>query len=205
MEKKVKAAAKKTETVANKSLTKINKTVKNINEEVTATVEGVMGDVKISSKEIRAVVAKSAKEVAKKMNTTKNINKIKATAEKVNNQIQETLSEVFEDVKASGKEMQANAAKMAKEAIENIDVTERVGAVKKAVKNANNYTLETAEEMVDGMIVNGEKWQNIAAKAVKSGFKVAERQQEMMFSTLEAVKGQLGNSAVRLRNIFKNN
>ena len=205
MEKKVKAAAKKTETVANKSLTKINKTVKNINEEVTATVEGVMGDVKISSKEIRAVVAKSAKEVAKKMNTTKNINKIKATAEKVNNQIQETLSEVFEDVKASGKEMQANAAKMAKEAIENIDVTERVGAVKKAVKKANNYTLETAEEMVDGMIVNGEKWQNIAAKAVKSGFKVAERQQEMMFSTLEAVKGQLGNSAVRLRNIFKNN
>ena len=65
--------------------------------------------------------------------------------------------------------------------------------------------METAEEMVDGMIVNGEKWQNIAAKAVKSGFKVAERQQEMMFSTLEAVKGQLGNSAVRLRNIFKNN
>ena len=75
MEKKVKAAAKKTETVANKSLTKINKTVKNINEEVTATLEGVMGDVKTSSKEIRAVVAKSAKEVAKKMNTTKNINK----------------------------------------------------------------------------------------------------------------------------------
>ena len=112
---------------------------------------------------------------------------------------------VFEDVKASGKEMQANAAKMAKEAIENIDVTERVGAVKKAVKNANNYTLETAEEMVDGMIVNGEKWQNVATKAVKSGLKLAERQQEMMFSTLETVKSQLGNSAVRLRNIFKNN
>ena len=205
MEKKVKAAAKKTETVANKSLTKINKTVKNINEEVTSTVEDVMGDVRTSGQEIRAVVTKSAKEVAKKINTTKSINKIKATAAKVNTQIQEAASEIFEDVKASGKEMQANAAKMAKEAIENIDMTERVGAVKKAVKNANNYTLETAEEMVDGMIVNGEKWQNIAAKAVKSGFKVAERQQEIMFSTLEAVKGQLGNSAVRLRNIFKNN
>ena len=205
MEKKVKAAAKKTETVANKSLTKINKTVKNINEEVTSTVEDVMGDVKTSSKEIRAVVSKGAKEVAKKINTKNSINKIKATAEKVNNQIQEAASEIFEDVKASGKEMQANAAKMAKEAIENIDVTERVAAVKKAVKNANNYTLETAEEMVDGMIVNGEKWQNVAAKAVKSGLKLAERQQEMMFSTLEAVKGQLGNGALRLRNIFKNN
>ena len=205
MEKKVKAAAKKTETVANKSLTKINKTVKNINEEVTSTVEDVMGDVKTSSKEIRAVVSKGAKEVAKKINTKNSINKIKATAEKVNNQIQEAASEIFEDVKASGKEMQANAAKMAKEAIENIDVTERVAAVKKAVKNANNYTLETAEEMVDGMIVNGEKWQNVATKAVKSGLKLAERQQEMMFSTLEAVKGQLGNGALRLRNIFKNN
>ena len=123
----------------------------------------------------------------------------------MNNQIQEAANEIFEDVKASGKEMQANAAKMAKEAIENIDVTERVGAVKKAVKNANNYTLETAEEMVDGMIVYGEKWQNVATKAVKSGLKLAERQQEMMFSTLEAVKGQLGNGALRLRNIFKNN
>ena len=205
MEKKVKATIAKTETVANKSLTKINKTVKNINEEVTSTVEDVMGDVKTSSKEIRTVVAKSAKEVAKKINTAKSINKIKATAAKVNNQIQEAANEIFEDVKASGKEMQANATKMAKEAIENIDVTERVGAVKKAVKNANNYTLETAEEMVDGMIVNGEKWQNVATKAVKSGLKLAERQQEMMFSTLETVKGQLGNGAVRLRNIFKNN
>ncbi len=203
--KGVKKAAAKTETVANKSINKIAKTAKNINNEVSEVVETIMEDVKANSKEIKAVATKTVKEAAKKINMKKSSNIIKATAEKVNSQIQETMTEVFEDVKANGKEMQANAAKMAKEAIENINVTERVGTIKNAVKNASDFTLETAEELVDGMISNGEKWQNVAAKAMKSGLKLAERQQEITFSTLEAVKGQLSHTAIRLRNIFKNN
>jgi alanyl-tRNA synthetase len=205
MENTAKKSVAKTQTVANKSINKIAKTAKSINTEVTDTIEDVVADVKASRKEITALATKTVKEAAKKVNTTKNINKIKATAGKVNTQIQATANEIFEDVKASGKEMQANTIKMAKEAIENVNITDRMDTVKKAVKNANDVTLETAEELVDGMFANGEKWQNVAAKAVKTGLKIAEKQQDLMFSTLEAVKGQFGTSANRLRNIFKNN
>ena len=212
MENTAKKSVAKTQTVANKSMNKIAKTAKNINTQVTDTVEDVMTDVKTSGKEISALATKTVKEAtktvkeaAKKVDAQKSINKIKATAGKVNAQIQATATEVFEDVKASGKEMQANTVKMAKEAIENVNITDRMDTVKKAVKNANAFTLETAEELVDGMFANGEKWQNVAAKAVKSGLKIAEKQQDLMFSTLEAVKGQFGTSANRLRSIFKSN
>lgn len=205
MENTAKKSVAKTQTVANKSINKIAKTAKNINTQVTDTVEDVMADVKTSRKEISALATKTVKEAAKKVDAKKSINKIKATAEKVTTQIQATANEVFEDVKASGKEMQANAVKMAKEAIDNVNITDRMDTVKKTVKNANDFTLETAEELVDGMFSNGEKWQNVAAKAVKSGLKIVEKQQDLMFTTLEAVKGQFGTSANRLKNIFKSN
>ncbi len=203
--KGVKKVAAKTETVANKSINKIAKTAKNINNEVSEVVETIMEDVRVNGQEIKAVATNTLKEAAKRINMKKSSNIIKATAEKVNNQIQETMTEAIGVARVNAKEMQANAFKMAKEAIENIDVTERVGTIKTVVKNASDFTFETAEELVDGMISNGERWQNVAAKAMKSGLKLAERQQEITFSTLEAVKGQLGHTAVRLRNLFKNN
>ena len=79
-----------------------------------------------------------------------------------------------------------------------------VAVNKKVAKTANEFTLETAEKLVDGVITNGEKWQNVANKAVKGGLKLAERQQDIVFSTLETVKGQLVNSATKLRKMFNN-
>jgi hypothetical protein len=77
--------------------------------------------------------------------------------------------------------------------------------VKKAAKNANTFALQTAEELVDGAVVNGEKWQTLTEKAVKSGLKLAAKQQDIVFTTLEAVKVQMGGTAKRFKKLFANN
>lgn len=213
------------ETVTEKapsSLNKIAATAKTINAEVKETASSLLDEVvaeskavkEIATKSVKEVVAegktvkeiatKSVKEAAEKIHVSENVEKIKATAKKINSQIKETATEIMGDVVANRKELQANANKMAIEAIENINVTERVATLKQTVKKANDFTLETAEELVEGFATNGEKWQGVANKAVKSGLKVAARQQDMVFSTLEAVKGQLMNSAARLKSIIKN-
>ena len=117
----------------------------------------------------------------------------------------ETATEIMDDMMANRKELMANANKMAIEAIENVNITERVATLKTTVKNANDFAFETAESIVDGIAVNSEKWQGVAQKAYKGGMKVAGRQQKIMTSTFETVKGQLTDSATRLKNIFKNN
>lgn len=198
--KSVKEAAKKLEMT--KSVNKIKKTAKNVNNEVIETANEIVKEVKANTKAVKNIATKSAKEVAEKMHVAENISKIKETAKKVNSQIMETATELLEDAKGNAKELQANANKMAIEAIENVNITERVATLKKTAKNVNEFALETAEELVDGFAVNGEKWQGIANKALKNGLKLAERQQDIVFSTLETVKGQLVNSANRLKNIF---
>ena len=213
------------ETVTEKtpsSLNKIAATAKTINAEVKETASDILNEVvaetkavkEIATKSVKEVVAegktvkeiatKTVKEAAEKIHVSENVEKIKATAKKINSQIKETASEILDDVIANRKELQANANKMAIEAIENVNVTERVASLKKTVKNANDFTFETAEELVEGFATNGEKWQGLANKAVKSGLKVAARQQDMVFSTLETVKDQLKNSAARLKSIIKN-
>ncbi len=200
--KSVKEAAKKVNMT--RSAAKIKKTAKSVNAEVKETATEVVKEAKANVKAVRAIARKSAKEVSETLHVTENVNKIKATAMKVNNQIKATATELLEDAKTNAKTLQANTNKLAIETIENVNITEGVATIKKAVKNTNEFALETAEELVEGFAVNGEKWQSIANKAVKTGLKLAARQQDIVFSTLETVKGQLMNSANRLKNIVKN-
>lgn len=155
-----------------------------------------------STKEVRAVATKSVKEVAEKIDFSDSVAKIKSTAKNINTQLKETAADIMEDVKENGKELRTAANKLAKEAIENVNLTERLSTIKKAAANTNAYALETAEELVDGLAVNGEKWQAITEKAVKNSLKLAAKQQEIVFTTLEAVKVQLGGSAKRFRKLF---
>ncbi|MFT5167079.1 MAG: hypothetical protein ACI8P3_002316, partial [Saprospiraceae bacterium] len=69
----------------------------------------------------------------------------------------------------------------------------------------NTYTLKTAENVVDGAIVNGEKLQDITNKAVKGSLKLAAKQQDIVFDTLETVKVQLNHTVVRFRKLFSKN
>ena len=223
MENTAKKATKKAADTTPSSIDKIAKAAKTINVEVTETANGIINDfvtegkavaeiasksikeVLTEGKQVREIAAKSAKEAAEKIHVKENVAKIKATAMEINRQIKETATEIMDDMMANRKELMANANKMAIEAIENVNITERVATLKTTVKNANDFAFETAESIVDGIAINSEKWQGVAQKAYKGGMKVAGRQQKIMASTFETVKGQLTDSATRLKNIFKNN
>lgn len=200
------------------SVNKIKSTAKNVNAQLKETATEVMEDVKENGKELRTAAAKLAKNVNAQLKETatevledvkENGKELRTAATKlaknVNAQLKETTTEVVEDVKENGKELRATVKKLAKEAVDNIHLTERLNQLKKAAQKTNNYALETADTLVDTVAANSEKWHKVAEKAVKTGLKMADKQQELVFSTLEAVKGQLGGSAKRLKKLFTNN
>lgn len=204
-----KSAKANKETVNKNNLTKnvdrIQKTVKNVNKEVVKTAGEVIDNVVTNGKELRTLATKTVKEAGKKIDLNNSIEMIRKTTISVNDQVWKTAEEVMGDVTTSGKEMITVAAKTAKEAIENIDLTGQLDTVKTTAKKVNKVALETADNVVEGVFDNGEKWQNVAAKAVKGGLHLAGRQQEIVFDTLETVKGQLSQSAIRFRKLFGNN
>ena len=206
--KSAKATAKKA-TAKKSNLTKnvdrIQKTAKNVNKEVVKTAGEVIDNLVTNGKELRTLATKTVKEAGKKIDINNSIEMIRKTTISVNDQVWKTAEVVMEDVTASGKEMVSVAAKTAKEAIENIDLTEQLDTVKTTAKKINKTALETADEVVEGVFTNGEKWQNVAAKAVKGGIHLAGRQQEIVFDTLDAVKGQFNISVNRFRKLFGNN
>jgi hypothetical protein len=202
-------SSKATATAKKNNLTKnvdrIQKTAKNVNKEVVKTAGEVIDNVVNNGKELQALATKTVKEASKKIDLNTSVEMIRKTTTSVNEQVWKTAEAVMGDVTATGKEMVTVAAKTAKEAIENIDLTGGLDTVKKTAKKANKVALETADTMVEGVFVNGEKWQNVAAKAVKGGLHLAGRQQEIVFDTLDTVKGQLTQSAIRFRKLFGSN
>lgn len=144
-----------------------------------------------------------------KVDFSDSINAIVDTAKTINTQVREVANEVVENIKENSeplKEMTITPVVDAYNRTYN-RVTETINMenINKAAKEMNDYTLKTAEGLVDGALENGEKWQGIATKAVKGGLKLAEKQQDMVFETLEAVKDQLTNNAGRLRKLFSKN
>ena len=131
-------------------------------------------------------------------------NLIKKTAKSINTQMQEVVSEVAEDLKGNGSQLANKAMAPVKKAygkinesinLENLDLV-------KTGKKVNDYAFNTAEEIVDGVIVSSEKWQGVAEKAINGGLKMAAKQQEMVFETMETVKGQLVKSSKRFQKLL---
>ncbi len=201
--KTVKKSAKKSNLT--KNIDRVQSTVKSVNKEVLKTAGEVVDDILENGKELKTIATKTVKEAGKKINFGDSVEMIRKTTNSVNAQVWKTTEEVLDDIAESGKELVDVAAKTAKEAIENINLTEKLNTVKKTAKNVNEFTLETAEEIVDGVFSNGEKWQDIAAKALKGSLQLAGKQQEIVFDTMEAVKGQLTESAARIKKLFKSN
>ena len=65
----------------------------------------------------------------------------------------------------------------------NIKVTEKLNnaieTAKSSVKKANDYALNTTEEVVLETITIAEKWQKVTDKALKGGVKLMENQQNL--------------------------
>ena len=158
---------------------------------------------------------KSAKKTNKKIDFKDSVKAIKETAKTVNTRVKNVADEVTEDLMENGGHFKDYAVASAKEAygkaydkvnetVETVAENVTIEKISKAAKRINDYTLKTADEFVDGAFENGEKWQEITTKAVKGGLKLAEKQQEIVFDTLETVKGQLTDTAVRVRKLFFN-
>ncbi len=153
-------------------------------------------------------VKKASKKVTKvEMNET--FNKVKDTAVKVNTQVLEAATEVMDDMRENGKYWVETATQKVKDTVNDFDMadvaTATVNTAKETAKTANKVALDSAEDLVDVAFENGKKLQSITAKAIDGGFKIAAKQQDIVFTTLETVKGQFTKNASRFRDLFKAN
>lgn len=229
--KTTKVATKK----AKSTMEQISATADVINTEIVGTTQAMVADVKADANDFKASLMNGVKEVTDTLDIEDNVNRIKETAKIVNVQVTETATEIMDDVKETGKKIKAVTAKLAKEAVDSLEINERLSTVKetaakvnlkvkatatnlvddavengkkwrkdarKSAEKANEYALVAADELVEGVLSNGEKWQKITNKAVKGGLQLAEKQQEIVFSTLEAMKTQTLNSVERLKKLF---
>jgi hypothetical protein len=207
MEKAIKTTAKKATTVKNEVVAAVKTTVKEAKataEKAPVTMTELVEDIKEMGQEIKSVATKNLDKIAEKVGVPDAIQKVKKVAAKANDQFMDMTEDFTEELKEKSAEFKSTTKKLAKEAIENIQLNDRLQAVKKAARNANNFALETSEELIETMTANGEKWQKVTEKALNSGLKLAEKQQNIMFNTLEAVKGQLAGSAMRFKKLIKN-
>lgn len=152
---------------------------------------------------------KKVKQTNNKFDFSDSINSIKETANTVNGQVKQLAGEVVGDLKENGEQLRdiavAPVKKVYNKAYTRVTETVNTDNLVKATKSVNDYTLKTATEVVDGAIVTSEKWQGVAAKAVKGSLKLAAKQQTIVFDTLDTVKDQLTQSASRLKKLFSNN
>lgn len=76
--------------------------------------------------------------------------------------------------------------------------------LKKQAIILNKELLKASNEWVDGSVVAAEKWQNLTERMVKTGLKMFSKQQDLLFNTLETVKGQVNTSAKRFNKLVGN-
>lgn len=74
--------------------------------------------------------------------------------------------------------------------------------VKKTAKKLNKKAIKLSEALVEEGLATGEQWQAILAKAIKNGTILMDKQQDMMFDTLEEVKEQVLKGNFRFRKLF---
>jgi len=196
-----KKAKKSTKKAATTNFDKIIKTAKKVNKEVLTTATELLEDARENGETVRSAASTTMEKVQLK----DSFKKVVKTTQKVNAQVVETATEVLEDVMETSKMWGAATLETVKNRIEDIDVKANVTQIKTTAKQVNDFALSTADDMLDDAFDSGKKWQGVANKAVKGGLHLAERQQEIVFDTLETVKGQLLSSASRVRTLFSRN
>ncbi len=170
---------------------KIKESAKALNTQAKVSATEIVDEVKDITVEMSKVATKAVNQIAKKVDVKGNVAKAKKVAKKINNEVMENVEE-----------FKKTSTKLANDLVENMQVTDRMNAMKGAIKNANKVALETSYNLIDGVEVNVEKWQGVAEKAIKTGIKLADKQSEMMFSTLEEVKVHVGNVSNRFQKLF---
>lgn len=85
-------------------------------------------------------------------------------------------------------------------------ITKKAGTVvakaKTSVKKANNYALNTTEDVVLETITMASQWQKVTEKALKDGVHLMANQQDLIFNSLEIFKANLIDGKKKLNKIF---
>lgn len=95
---------------------------------------------------------------------------------------------------------------MSTEKTKKVNVTDTINnavtTAKNSIKKANNFALNTTEDVVLETITIASEWQKVTDKALKGGVKLMENQQNLMFDALETLKVQLLDGKKKLRKVF---
>lgn len=89
--------------------------------------------------------------------------------------------------------------------IERFNVEQAIQRVKETSIDVNNFALEATEDLVNETIARTEQWQGIATKAIEGSIKLASKQQDIVFDTLESLKGQFAHSKKRFSALVSKN
>jgi hypothetical protein len=170
---------------------KIADSAKALNTQLKVSATEIVDEVKDMTVEVSKVAQKSLKQIAKKVDVKGNVAKAKKAVEKLNTEIT-----------ANVEDFKKNTTKLATDMVENMNVTDRLEKVKKSINNANEMAVKNTTELIDGIEIHATKWQGVAEKAIKTGLKLVDNQSNMMFTTLEAVKGQVGKTSNRFKKLF---
>ena len=82
------------------------------------------------------------------------------------------------------------------------NVTDAVETAKKTISKANNYALNTTEEVVTETITIAAQWQKVTEKALKGGVQLLDNQQNLIFDTLETYKKHFVNGKKKFSKVF---
>lgn len=81
-------------------------------------------------------------------------------------------------------------------------VTKAIETAKVNAKKANEYALNKTEEVVTEGISVATQWQQVTDKALKSGIKLMENQQNIVFDALETYKNHFVKGKKRFSKLF---
>ena len=77
-----------------------------------------------------------------------------------------------------------------------------IKTTKETVKDANNFALNTTEELVTGTINATSQWQKVTSSALRGGFQLMTNQQNLVFDALESFKKQAIDGKKRVATLF---
>ncbi len=81
-------------------------------------------------------------------------------------------------------------------------VSNAIDTAKKSALKANNYALNSTEEVVTETITIASQWQKVTEKALKGGVKLLDNQQNLIFDALETYKNHFVKGKKRFNKIF---
>jgi len=90
---------------------------------------------------------------------------------------------------------------MATKKANKVSVQDRLDSIKSTVKDFNNEAVNVSEQLVDVSIETGAKWQKLMGKVLDQGTVLMGKQQDLVLTTLEELKGQYSTGNKRFRKL----